>query len=215
MNENKEEQNGTSKISPENASMHPSSETDSDFENIYSSDESALEGDKKKVIIAIFLVILVIIIVVGVFVNPLEKKEEKREEPPESSSNVEEKEELFTLEDIASKIDMEALEKLGFEVSLEGDNLVISTLVEEVPYNFVFRIVKDTLTLELEEETDMAYQVWAYVLDALGQLNGNEAGEVLDYLSRVENPKEVSRIEEEDQILWSVSLKTKFDTNSL
>ena len=129
--------------------------------------------------------------------------------------STEEKEELFTLEDIASKIDMEALEKLGFEVSLEGDNLVISTLVEEVPYNFVFRIVKDTLTLELEEETDMAYQVWAYVLDALGQLNGNEAGEVLDYLSRVENPKEVSRIEEEDQILWSVSLKTKFDTNSL
>ncbi len=225
MNENKNGQFNSNKVSSNKSIItqyNQLSEIDNDLENMYSLNDRMVyqpesKEQKRKNATAIIIAIAVVILMIVILVVVLMTRGKEEEKPQESNSNTEEKEEEkgITLEDIASKIDTTALSELGFEVSIEEDNLVLSTLVKEVPYNFVFRIEKDVLSLELEEETEMAHQVWALVLDALGQCNGNEAGDVLKYLSLVENPAEVYEKVEEDQILWRVSTKTKFDTSRL
>ncbi len=184
-------------------------------ENFFEENDFSGMGDdftpKKKVGVVLLCLFLVIgVILLGLyFFSP---KEEKKEEP--SSSNTEEPvQKTITLEEIVETLDTKALEEKNFSISIQENLLVFSTLIEEEPFDYVFELKNQMLVFEIEEETEDSQFLLFYVMDAIGQLNGNKKGEVLHYLETEENPKEIKREELEGEVRYSVSVTTKFSNS--
>lgn len=192
-------------------------------QEIPASSPASTQKPKKKnnLLVIIVAIIMVLVIAAVIYFTFFNKKTPVKPTPPVTPP-VEEQPIIpkTSLIDVENKLkENNDFKQLEIQTSIQNNQLLFKVVIESEETIYTYELKDNLLTTTFKNDDLTAMVIFSYLADAIGQCNGNEAGDVIAYFNSIGilqvKLDGLTITSKENNYEISLNIDTKFDTSSL